>query len=241
MYNTSQTSCFKQGVLFDIIEQVERTSCNQRPCKDLLERKKHLLNLQWHNDFQTTGVEGFPMLKPFADDLPSIFISFSERNKRLYDCGVHCFLYDYMIEQTWNAPSRVVQSLKQYRCVVAPDFSIFTDMPRALNVWNIYRNRWISSYWQSQGINVVPSASWGSVDSFEYCFDGLPENSVIAIGHSTIGKEKPFKRLYRMGVETLIDKKHPTKLFVYGSPLDFDVQTEVVYQEGFIIRKLRKL
>lgn len=146
-----------------------------------------------------------------------------------------------MIDRTWNAPPRVVPSLKQYRCVVAPDFSIFTDMPRAVNVWNIYRNRWVSSYWQSQGIKVIPSASWGSVDSFEYCFDGLPENSVIAIGHSTAGKDKSFKRLYRMGVETLIEKKRPTKLMVYGSPLDFNVNTDIVYQEGFIIKKLRRL
>ena len=241
MKNTSQTTCFQQGVLFDIIEPVEKKSRGQQLCKELLEKKKHTLNLQWHNDFQTTGVEGFPMLEPFVDELPTFFIPFSERNKKLYNCGVHCFLYDYMIDRTWNAPPRVVPSLKQYRCVVAPDFSIFTDMPRAVNVWNIYRNRWVSSYWQSQGIKVIPSASWGSVDSFEYCFDGLPENSVIAIGHSTAGKDKSFKRLYRMGVETLIEKKRPTKLMVYGSPLDFNVNTDIVYQEGFVVKKLRRL
>lgn len=77
MKNTSQTTCFQQGVLFDIIEPIEKKSRGQQLCKELLERKKHMLNLQWHNDFQTTGVEGFPMLEPFVDELPTFFIPFS--------------------------------------------------------------------------------------------------------------------------------------------------------------------
>ena len=43
-----------------------------------------------------------------------------------------------------------------------------------------------------------------------------------------------------MGVEALIERKNPTKLLVYGVPLDFSPNVEVVYYEGNI-QKLRKL
>lgn len=89
-------------------------------------------------------------------------------------------------------------------------------------------------------IQAVPSASWGNVDSFEYCFDGLPENSIIAIGHTAIGKDCSYKKLYRMGVEALIERKRPTKLLVYGAPLGFNPSVEVIYYEGNI-QKLRQL
>lgn len=202
-------------------------------------RKRQLLNLNWHNGFPTEGKEDLPLLSPYNGPLPNDFISFSDRKKKLYSYGLHCYLYDYNFELTWSNPSIIIPCLKNYRCVIGPDFSIFVDQPRAVNVWNVYRNRWVTSYWQSQSIQAIPSASWGNVDSFDYCFDGLPENSIIAIGHTAIGKDSSYRQLYRLGIETLIQRKCPTKLLVYGAPLDFTPEIETVYYEGKI-QKLRK-
>lgn len=204
------------------------------------DRKDKILNLHWHNGFPTEGKEDMPLLRPFNGSLPFDLISFADRRKNLFHLGVHCYLYDYKIESTWNSPQSVIQCLKQYVCVIAPDFSVFVDQPRAINVWNIYRNRWISSFWQNEGINLIPSASWGNVDSFDFSFDGLPENSTIAIGHTAIGKDRDAKKLYRWGVETLIERKSPTRLVVYGEPLDFEPGIEVVYYESKI-QQLRRL
>ena len=203
-------------------------------------RKNQVLNLQLHNGFATEGEYGMPMLSPFTGDLPRHFIPFTERNNGAWSCGIHCYLYDYMLEILWERPIRVIPCLKRSSCVIAPDFSVFVDQPRAINIWNIYRNRWIASFWQNEGIPVIPSASWGNVDSFGYCFDGLPENSVIAIGHVVTGRDASYKKLYRMGVEALIARKNPTLLLVYGAPLDYSPNVDVVYYEGFI-QKLRKL
>jgi len=43
-----------------------------------------------------------------------------------------------------------------------------------------------------------------------------------------------------LGIETLIERKHPDKLIVYGEPLGFYPETEVVYVEGKI-QQLRKI
>lgn len=222
---------YEQGVLFRDFYSTERKSY---AFASTVLRKRKILNLHWHSEFQTEGKEGMPKLRAFNEPLPNGFIPFSDRRKMLLPYGIHCYLYDYKIESLWNSPPAAINCLKQYKCVIAPDFSVFVDMPRAVNVWNIYRNRWVTSYWQKVGIRAVPSASWGNVDSFEYCFDGLPENSVIAIGHTAIGKDLSCRKLYRLGVETLIERKHPEKLIVYGASLDFCPETEVVYIEGKI-------
>lgn len=229
-----------QGVLFpefdsQILNHWKLTTTAVKP-----DKRNKILNLHWHNDFPTEGKEDMPLLNPYNGKLPDDLISFTERNKKLYHLGIHCYLYDYKIEPSWHAPSLVIPCLKRYTCVIAPDFSLFVDMPRAINVWNVYRNRWVSSFWQKEGVKLIPSASWGNADSFDYCFDGLPENSTIAIGHVAIGKDKDAQRLYRLGVEALIDNKHPTRLVVYGAPLNFMPEVEVVYYEGKI-QKLRKL
>ena len=90
------------------------------------------------------------------------------------------------------------------------------------------------------GIKVIPSAGWASVGSFEYCFDGLPENSVISIGHVVEGKSMAERKLFRLGVEELVLRKHPVGLVVYGAPLHFDPGVAVVYIKGEI-QKLRAL
>ena len=236
-----QCMVFTQGVLFPI----EECSIDERPEnsfseRDKDDRRKRLLNLQWHNGFPTEGKEEMPLIDAYNGQLPFDLLPFSDRGKKLFAYGVHCYLDDYKIEAIWNSPSRVLDSLRSYSCVIAPDYSIFVDQPRAINVWNVYRNRWVSSYWQKEGISVVPSASWGNVDSFDYCFDGLPKNSTIAVGHTAVGRDKYYRKLYRLGVEELIIKKRPTRLIVYGAPLDFAPDVETVYYEG-IIQKLRRL
>lgn len=204
------------------------------------ERKVQVLNLHLLSNFKTEGHEQMPKINPYNGSLPVDLIPFSDRNHSLYSYGIHCYLYDYNFELTWNNPQKVLHCLQKFHSVIAPDFSIFVDLPRAINVWNIYRNRWVSCFWQSHCIDVIPSASWGNVDSFDYCFDGLPERSIIAIGHPVIGKDKSYRRLFRLGVEKLIEKKEPTKLIVYGNRLDFDPGVEIHYYESKI-QKLRAI
>ena len=63
---------------------------------------------------------------------------------------------------------------------------------------------------------------------------GTGNRKVVAIGHTAIGRDLSCRKLYRLGVETLIERKHPEKQIVYGASLDFCPDTEVVYIEGKI-------
>ena len=214
---------------------------HNEPCK--LEFIRGLMSPHVYQQNPVEGLLDMPMVAPYNDEIPTAFVQFSDTSRiKDYTAGVHCYQADERINPLWTNPTNYVARLKQYTCVIAPDFSLFLDVDKMANMWNVYRNRKLSNFWASQGIKVIPSASWGNANSLAYCFDGLPEKSIISIGHIAIGKDRQEKRLYRFALETLVEKKSPTGLLVYGSPLDFDPGVKVYYRKDRImqLRELRK-
>ena len=61
-------------------------------------------------------------------------------------------------------------------------------MPLWLQLSNVTKNRWVGAYWQSKGLTVIPTISWGTASSFKFCFDGVEKNSIVAVG--MIGSKK---------------------------------------------------
>ena len=87
--------------------------------------------------------------------------------------GVHFFLDDYQFVRLWKNIDRYVDLLKSYDFVMSPDFSTYTDFPKAMQIYNHYRKHWIGAYLQEHGVHVIPTISWSTLDSFEWCFDGF--------------------------------------------------------------------
>jgi len=236
-------SNYVDGLLFpDLEPDINKVREQYKAQYELSKRRVNNLHLLSYPDFDVEGEEDMPVVPAFTDTVPPEFIAFSKRRSKYCSttAGVHCYEYDSRISCTWTDPVRQLEALRKYPCVIGPDFSLMVDQPRAINVTNVYRNRWVSCFWSSRGIKVIPSAGWGAVDSFCYCFDGLPQNSVIAVGHVIEGSEKAYCDLFRMGVEELIRRKSPVKLVVYGAPLSFDPGVDIVYVKGEI-QKLREL
>lgn len=232
---------YNQGELFpDFDSNIAQNWTTLTTNVSEVKRKNKILNLHLHYEYPTEGVEDMPLLKAYNGPIPLAFCPITERKTSPKSFGLHFFLYDYAIESTWSTPLRYLPELCIRPCVLSPIFTTFVDRPRAINVWNVYRNRWVTSFWQGNGVNAIPSASWGNVDSFKYCFDGLPERSVIAVDHICVGKDRAYRILYRKGIEELIERKHPTKLLIYGEPLDFNPSVDVIYIESHI-HKLRQL
>lgn len=142
-------------------------------------------NLHLYNVFETDGDFEMPVIHR-ENIIPDKLISFnymlSSKDKHV---GVHMFVDDYQFERLWNQPERYINSLKQFDCVFTPDFSLYMDMPIAMKIWNTYRSRLLGQYWQNQGIKVIPTVSWAELQTFEFCFDGIEDESIVAI--STVG------------------------------------------------------
>mgnify|MGYP000668335336 CR=1 FL=1 len=88
--------------------------------------------------------------------------------------GVHFFIDDYQFNRVWTSPDVYVEMLGRFQAVCTPDFSTYTDFPKAIQIYNHYRKHWLGAYWQAHGMTVIPTISWSDHDSYEWCFDGEP-------------------------------------------------------------------
>lgn len=98
-----------------------------------------------------------------------------------FDQIVHFFLYDYELERVWKRPDQDVEKLKRYRAVLFRDFSMYLEMALAMQLYNVFRNRWCGACFASKGIRVIPTVSWGDECTFDFCFDGIPKGSTVAV------------------------------------------------------------
>lgn len=202
-------------------------------------RKMRFCNLHLCRELEYCGEFGFPMVKQYVGEVPKSFLPFNiSLSSREYGSGVHFFIDDYQFERVWRMPERYLPLLSRFRCVVAPDFSLFVDVPDVVNLWNIYRNRLIASWLQCNGVNLLPSVSWGNRDSFRYCFEGLPDNSIIVVGHTSVGRDVRYSQLWHQGIRELVKRKSPRKLVIYGKPCNVDFD-DVVFIDDYISKLKR--
>ncbi|MFD4442509.1 DUF4417 domain-containing protein [Nocardia sp. NPDC058519] len=129
--------------------------------------------------------------------------------------ALHFFLDDYRFERVWTKPDAALARVAEVGAALTPDFSIWRDMPPVMQIWQIYRSRWVGAFWQDRGLTVIPTASWGGPDTYSFAFDGLPAGATIAI--SAVGLRDPAaKPLFRQGLAELLDRTTPRLLLVYG-------------------------
>ena len=131
--------------------------------------------------------------------------------------GVHFFLDDYQFERVWNNIDKYTEVLQRFKAVMSPDFSMFTVNPKALQIYQHFRKHFIGAYWQANGLTVIPTINWADEKSFEWCFDGEPTNSVVAI--STVGSmnSKANKEGFYKGYEEMKKQLQPKKILCYGT------------------------
>ena len=143
-------------------------------------------------------------------------------NSDVSGAGIHFYIDDYQFERVWNDPDKYLPYLKAAQCVLMPDFSLYMDMPLPMKLWNVYRSRAISHYWQRNGINVIPSLTWADEKSYDYCFDGIPKGSIVAV--STVGVKNSDKamKVWSDGMRDAIRKLRPSRILLYGGDFGFD-------------------
>lgn len=130
--------------------------------------------------------------------------------------GVHFFLDDYQFIRLWTDPNRYINILQQFAYVMSPDYSMYTDFPKALQIYNHYRKHWLAAYWQEHGIRVIPTICWSDKDSYEWSFDGEPTHGVVAISAVGTQNSKERKGKFLDGYFEMVDRLQPTQIIFYG-------------------------
>lgn len=142
----------------------------------------------------------------------------------LYNVCLHTFSYDYQFNTVWTKPDMWLDRLLGVNAVIAPDFSLYRDMPKALQIFNHYRKHWVARYWHEAGIKVIPNIRWSTPDSYEFCFEGEPKNSIIAIGKTGTQQDPIAKELFKKGFNETLKRLEPKAILMYGSmPDNIDV------------------
>ena len=174
------------------------------------------------NPMLADGKYQMPIILP-TDHTPKKLIAFnSVKTAKDTDFCVHFFIDDYQFERLWRQPERYINRLRQFDSVLTPDFSLYTDMSIATQIWNVYRSRLIGQFMQANGIKVIPTLQWSTKESYEFCFDGLKQGGTVAV--STIGVKRYAEatQLWKDGMDEAIKRLKPDHIILYGEPVEYD-------------------
>ena len=167
--------------------------------------------------FLGVGEYGIPEIMPEDYELCDwIGFNYAIGEKSPERKGVHFFLDDYQFERVWNAPDKYIKLLYKYKYVLSPDFSTYTDYPKAVQIYNHYRKHWLAAYWQLNGITVIPTISWSDENSFDWCFDGEPVGATVAVSSVGTQNGKEKKELFLAGYEEMMKRLRPETILFMG-------------------------
>ena len=85
----------------------------------------------------------------------------------------------------WHDYKYALKVLCHFKGVITPDFSTYQDFPEAIKIYATYRMRAYGYWLGKNGISVINNVRWGTEESYDYCFEGIPHDSIVAIG--TVG------------------------------------------------------
>lgn len=167
---------------------------------------------------ESVGKYKIPVIKPDnISDTDFIGFNFAKSAKDKAEKGVHFFVDDYQFTRLWQRPNDYINLLSQFRCVLTCDFSLYTDFPLALQIYNHYRKHWLGAYWQEQGLKVIPTICWSDEESFEWCFDGEPKHSTIAVSSIGTQNNKRAKEMFLKGYKEMMKRLEPERIIFYGN------------------------
>lgn len=167
--------------------------------------------------YEGCGKYDIPILKLTHSDIADwIGFNYAKSCKHPSEKGIHFFLDDYQFVRVWNRIDDYISVFERFGCVMTPDFSTYTDYPKALQIYNHYRKHWIGAYLQDHDISVIPTISWSTPDSFEWCFDGEPIGGCVAVSSVGTQGNKECKEYFKVGYNEMINRLQPDRIIFYG-------------------------
>ena len=179
----------------------------------------------WNNleklRFDGVGKYGIPEIKPQQydglEDVEWIGFNYASTCRTRSWKGVHFYLDDYQFDRIWFDINRYCALLGEYKVSLTPDWSIYRDWPDAVNIFNHYKKHYFGAYLQHYGFTVIPSVNWGGKETFDWCFDGEPINSCVAVSSvgTQMGQESKSGFVY--GWNAMIERLNPSTILFWGA------------------------
>jgi hypothetical protein len=179
------------------------------------------------------GKYNIPVIPDTVALPPKKLVAYDDLLKENPAKGSGAFVHFYIFDQYFDGPYGIwsgcspdcYESKKGFRLsrfggcdgLIAPDFSLYGDMPLAMQIWNVYRSRAFGYWMTTQGYPVIPNVRWTDEESFEFCFDGIPQGSVVAVGTLGCATDTGEKNYFARGFEELIKRIRPRLIIIYGT------------------------
>ena len=182
-------------------------------------------------DATFTPGSDIPLCPTTAKSLPAMIITYSEAkaicnrelnrgNKDFIHMAYVCFYEDDKFDSgsgIWFNSSQAYKVLSHFAGIITPDFSTNQDFPIPLKTWNTYRMR-AFGYWYGTlcGNEVINNVRWGTEETYRYCYDGIPQNSIVAIG--TVGgspRKLIDRERFESGLTEMVKRLSPHTIVVY--------------------------
>lgn len=167
--------------------------------------------------FEGAGPYDIPILQ--KDNVTAdLFVGFNYAKtcKDPANKGLHFFVDDYQFLRLWANPDAYIPMLQKFKVVCTPDFSLYTDFPPAIQIYNHYRKHWLGAYMQCHGIKIIPTIAWSDEQSLEWCFDGEPIGGSVIISSVGTQANDKSKRLFKLGYDEMLRRLKPEKIYLYG-------------------------
>lgn len=186
------------------------------------QRKERMLNSFMLREVTLTGPYDMPVVSACNNfNVPDGFIASHEaKSSPRHDVGVLFYEYDYLFDRVWNDPYAALLLLKQFPCAIGTDFSQFLNMPFPARIWNNYRNKLMMAWFQANDLTIIPNVTWSDPSSYDYCFDGMPRHSIIAINSLGAKGNTDSTYFWQKGYEEALRRLEPIKILRYGEELE---------------------
>lgn len=154
---------------------------------------------------------------PSSDQIPDKLLPFDHAlSQNRFEYFVHFYIGDNRFERLWRRPGDYLERLSKFHGVISPDFSLYRDLPLAMQVWNTYRSRALGHWLARNGIEVIPNVRWSDERSYPFCFDGIQPGKPVAVGTHGCIQHKEDKLYFQKGLEAMVERLNPSSVIVYG-------------------------
>lgn len=227
---------------FEIADPVDTVEIELPQKENERERTANAYNLYDFDENRCTGIYDIPTLDKVIHTPKSLMgFNYCKSTPPQEGVGVHFFLDDYQFERVWNSPEDYCTMLADYDCVLTPDFSLYTNMPIAMMIWNTYRSRLIGQMMQDYGCTVIPTVSWAGTDSYDFAFDGLPTGGTIAVSTIGVKRNKDAFDIWTQGMDECMKIVKPHNIIVYGGDIGYKFDCDVTYISNAVTDKMKKV
>lgn len=204
---------YQQGLLFD-----DRVFCDAYGYSLARRTNGNFLR----NQYAGVGRFELPLVRKQVIDLSCIQLiacTNTRANEREFaSYGVHFFVDDYKFNKLYEAPEKSYPIYSQYRFCLTPDYSVYGEMPIWRQIQSVAHGRWCGAWWQGKGMTVIPTISWAQYSSYDFCFDGVEQGSIVAISTYACRRER---LAFLRGCDAMLEHINPEAIICYGEPFPY--------------------